>query len=59
MLWVLDLVLSICGLFAWLEYGFPRSGGEKNYSEVVYKKAKYLVTVGFTSKLVDNFILIW
>lgn len=49
MLWVLGFVLSFCGLFVWLEYGtmFPRSGGEKVYLEVVYKKPKFLVTVIF------------
>ncbi|KAI0760733.1 amino acid transporter [Fomes fomentarius] len=49
MLWVLGFLLSFCGLFIWLEFGtmYPRSGGEKVYLEVVYKKPKYLVTVIF------------
>ncbi|KAF9449421.1 amino acid transporter [Macrolepiota fuliginosa MF-IS2] len=54
MLWVLGFLLSFCGLFVWLEYGtmFPRSGGEKVYLEVVYKKPKYLVTVIFAMKAI-------
>ncbi|OJA09985.1 hypothetical protein AZE42_12695, partial [Rhizopogon vesiculosus] len=50
MLWVLGFLLSFCGLFIWLEFGamFPRSGGEKVYLEVVYRKPKYLATVIFT-----------
>ena len=54
MLWILGFVLSFCGLFVWLEYGsvFPRSGGEKNYLEVVYKKPKYLATVVFASNAI-------
>ncbi|TCD63018.1 hypothetical protein EIP91_006081 [Steccherinum ochraceum] len=49
MLWVLGFVLSLSGLFIWLEYGtmYPRSGGEKVYLEAVYKKPKYLATVIF------------
>ncbi|KAI1790090.1 high affinity methionine permease [Ganoderma leucocontextum] len=49
MLWVFGFVISICGLFIWLEFGtmFPRSGGEKVYLEAVYKKPKYLVTILF------------
>ena len=49
MLWVLGFVLSFCGLFIWLEFGtmFPRSGGEKVYLEVVYKRPRYLATVIF------------
>jgi len=50
MLWVLGFLLSFCGLFIWLEFGtmFPRSGGEKVYLEVVYRKPKYLATVVFS-----------
>ncbi|KAI0063742.1 amino acid transporter [Artomyces pyxidatus] len=54
MLWVLGFVLSFCGLFVWLEFGtmFPRSGGEKVYLEVVYKKPKYLATVIFAANAI-------
>ncbi|KAL4079793.1 amino acid transporter [Scleroderma citrinum] len=46
MLWVLGFLVSFCGLFIWLELGtmFPRSGGEKVYLEVAYKKPEYFVT---------------
>lgn len=49
MLWVIGFVLSLCGLFVWLEFGtmFPRSGGEKVYLEAVYRQPKHLVTVIF------------
>lgn len=49
MLWVLGFILSLCGLFVWLEFGtmIPRSGGEKVYLEAIYKKPKYLATVVF------------
>ena len=54
MLWVLGFILSFCGLFVWLEYGtmFPRSGGEKVYLEVVYKKPRYLATVMFATNAI-------
>lgn len=54
MLWVLGFVLSLCGLFIWLEFGtmFPRSGGEKVYLEAVYKKPKYLVTIIFAANAI-------
>jgi len=54
MLWVLGFILSFCGLFVWLEFGtmYPRSGGEKVYLEMVYKKPKYLVTVIFATQAI-------
>lgn len=50
-LWVAGFFLSFCGLFIWLEFGtmFPRSGGEKVYLEVVYRRPKYLATVIFSA----------
>ena len=54
MLWVIGFVLSLCGLFIWLEFGtmFPRSGGEKVYLEAVYRRPKHLVTVIFAVYMV-------
>ena len=54
MLWVLGFLLSLSGLFIWLEYGtmFPRSGGEKVYLEAVWKKPKFLATVIFASNAI-------
>ncbi len=58
MLWVLVFILSLCGLFVWLEFGtmFPRSGGEKVYLEAVYRRPKHLVTVIFAvNTIILNF----
>ena len=54
MLWALGFLLSFCGLFVWVEYGtmFPRSGGEKVYLEIVYKKPKYLATIVFATNAI-------
>ncbi|EJU06104.1 amino acid transporter [Dacryopinax primogenitus] len=53
-LWVLGFLISLCGLFVWLEFGtmFPRSGGEKVYLEAVYRKPKYLATVIFATNAI-------
>jgi solute carrier family 7 (L-type amino acid transporter), member 9/15 len=58
MLWVFGFILSLCGLFVWLEFGtmFPRSGGEKVYLEAVYRRPKHLVTVIFAvNAIILNF----
>lgn len=49
MFWVLGLFLAAAGLCVWLEFAcmIPRSGGEKNYLEAVYKKPKLLITIFF------------
>ncbi|OKL62164.1 hypothetical protein UA08_02162 [Talaromyces atroroseus] len=49
MFWVLGLVLCAAGLCVWLEFAcmIPRSGGEKNYLEAVYKKPKLLISIVF------------
>ncbi|KAI0660293.1 high affinity methionine permease [Cubamyces menziesii] len=54
MLWLLGFVLSVCGLFIWLELGtmFPRSGGEKVYLEAVYQKPKHLATFFFATNAI-------
>lgn len=54
MLWVIGGVLTFCGLSVWLEYGLaiPRSGGEKNYLERVYRHPKYLATCVLASQMV-------
>ncbi len=54
LLWVLGLALSFAGVFVWLEFGcmFPRSGGEKVYLEVVYRRPRYLATVVFAMQAV-------
>lgn len=49
MFWVLGFFLAASGLCVWLEFAsmIPRSGGEKNYLEAVYKKPKLLITIFF------------
>ncbi|RCI16937.1 hypothetical protein L249_2985 [Ophiocordyceps polyrhachis-furcata BCC 54312] len=46
MLWLFGGIFSFCGLSVYLEYGLaiPRSGGEKNYLERVYRRPRYLAT---------------
>ncbi|RDA83708.1 hypothetical protein CP532_0223 [Ophiocordyceps camponoti-leonardi (nom. inval.)] len=46
MLWLFGGIFSFCGLSVYLEYGLaiPRSGGEKNYLERVYRRPRYLTT---------------
>src|ERR1700753_2394693 len=50
-LWLLGFLLSLAGLFVWLEFGcmFPRSGGEKVYPEAAYRRPRSLATVVFAS----------
>jgi amino acid transporter len=45
-LWVVGGLLTFTGLSVFLEFGLgiPRSGGEKNYLERVYRRPKYLAT---------------
>ncbi|KAK3312178.1 amino acid/polyamine transporter I [Apodospora peruviana] len=54
MLWVIGGFLTFCGLSVWLEYGLaiPRSGGEKNYLEHVYRHPKYLATCVLASQMI-------
>jgi len=46
--------LTLCGLSVFLEFGLaiPRSGGEKNYLERVYRKPKYLATCVFAIQII-------
>ncbi|KAK3389880.1 amino acid permease-domain-containing protein [Podospora didyma] len=54
MLWVIGGILTFAGLSVWLEYGLaiPRSGGEKNYLEHVYRHPKYLATCVLASQMI-------
>ncbi|ROT38439.1 amino acid permease [Sodiomyces alkalinus F11] len=54
MFWVIGGILSLCGLSVYLEFGLaiPRSGGEKNYLERVYRRPKYLATCAFASYMI-------
>lgn len=53
-LWVIGGVLTFCGLSVWLEFGLaiPRSGGEKNYLERVYRRPRYLATCVLASQMI-------
>jgi amino acid transporter len=53
-LWVIGGVLTFCGLSVWLEFGLaiPRSGGEKNYLERIYKHPRYLATCVLASQMI-------
>ncbi|KAF7299784.1 Amino acid transporter [Mycena chlorophos] len=53
-LWVLGFLLSLFGLFIWMELGtmMPRSGAEKVYLEAMYPRPKYLATVVFTANAI-------
>ncbi|KAK8018700.1 hypothetical protein PG991_007890 [Apiospora marii] len=54
MLWVIGGVLTFCGLSVFLEFGLaiPRSGGEKNYLERVYRHPRYLATCVLASQMI-------
>ncbi|KAK4129865.1 amino acid transporter [Trichocladium antarcticum] len=54
MLWVIGGFLTFCGLSVWLEFGLaiPRSGGEKNYLERIYRRPKYLATCVLASQMI-------
>ncbi|KAI1298405.1 amino acid/polyamine transporter I [Xylaria venustula] len=53
-LWVIGGVLTFCGLSVWLEFGLaiPRSGGEKNYLERVYRHPRYLATCVLAAQII-------
>lgn len=54
MLWLVGGILTFAGLSVYLEYGLaiPRSGGEKNYLERVYRHPKYLATCVLASQMI-------
>jgi amino acid transporter len=54
MLWLIGGILTFAGLSVFLEFGLaiPRSGGEKNYLERVYRHPKYLATCVFAAQMV-------
>jgi amino acid transporter len=54
MLWLVGGILTFCGLSVFLEFGLaiPRSGGEKNYLERVYRHPRYLATCVLASQMI-------
>jgi amino acid transporter len=53
-LWIVGGILTFCGLSVFLEFGLaiPRSGGEKNYLERVYRRPRYLATCVLASQMI-------
>ncbi|KAI9802540.1 MAG: hypothetical protein M1833_001612 [Piccolia ochrophora] len=53
-LWLIGGILTFCGLSVFLEFGLaiPRSGGEKNYLERVYRHPKLLATCVLLSQMI-------
>ncbi|CAM1502597.1 Fc.00g073730.m01.CDS01 [Cosmosporella sp. VM-42] len=54
MLWVIGGIITFFGLSVFLEFGLaiPRSGGEKNYLERVYRQPRYLATCVLASQMI-------
>lgn len=54
LLWLLGGILAFCGLSIYLELGLaiPRSGGEKNYLERIYRRPKHLASCILTLQMV-------
>ena len=52
-LWLIGGILTFCGLSVFLEFGLaiPRSGGEKNYLERVYRRPHLLATCALAAQL--------
>jgi amino acid transporter len=52
-LWIIGGILTFAGLSVFLEFGLaiPRSGGEKNYLERVYRHPKYMATCVLASQM--------
>ncbi|KAH9904316.1 amino acid/polyamine transporter I [Xylariomycetidae sp. FL2044] len=53
-LWLVGAIITFCGLSVFLEFGLaiPRSGGEKNYLERVYRHPRYLASCVLASQMV-------
>ncbi|KAL8413266.1 hypothetical protein RB594_004766 [Gaeumannomyces avenae] len=54
MLWVIGGVLTFAGISVFMEFGLaiPRSGGEKNYLERVYRHPRYLASCVLASQMI-------
>jgi amino acid transporter len=52
-LWIIGGILTFAGLSVFIEFGLaiPRSGGEKNYLERVYRHPKYVATCVLASQM--------
>ncbi|KAF5336486.1 hypothetical protein D9611_006685 [Ephemerocybe angulata] len=49
-MWILGALIAACGTVVYMELGtcLPRSGGEKNYLEFIYRKPQFLATCVYT-----------
>ncbi|KAF8157117.1 APC amino acid permease [Crassisporium funariophilum] len=49
-MWLIGALIAACGTAVYIELGtgLPRSGGEKNYLEFIYRRPKFMVTCAFT-----------
>ncbi|KAJ6785469.1 hypothetical protein PWT90_01179 [Aphanocladium album] len=54
MMWFVGGILAFCGLSVYLELGLamPRSGGEKNYLERIYRRPRHLTTCILAAQMV-------
>ncbi|KAK5996812.1 High-affinity methionine permease [Cladobotryum mycophilum] len=54
MLWLIGGFLTFCGMSVFLEFGLaiPRSGGEKNYLERVYRHPRYLASCVLAAQMI-------
>ncbi|KAF8970051.1 APC amino acid permease [Flammula alnicola] len=50
-MWLVGALIAACGTAVYIELGtgLPRSGGEKNYLEYIYRKPKFMITCAFTA----------
>ncbi|KAJ3520567.1 hypothetical protein NMY22_g12697 [Coprinellus aureogranulatus] len=49
-MWVIGALIAMCGTAVYMELGtgLPRSGGEKNYIEFIYRRPQFLATCTYT-----------
>ncbi|TEB31036.1 APC amino acid permease [Coprinellus micaceus] len=49
-MWVIGALIAVCGTSVYVELGtgLPRSGGEKNYIEFIYRRPQFLATCVYT-----------
>ncbi|KAJ2912026.1 hypothetical protein MD484_g8385, partial [Candolleomyces efflorescens] len=49
-MWIIGALIAACGTAVYMELGtgLPRSGGEKNYLEFIYRRPRFLATCVYT-----------
>ncbi|KAF9525454.1 APC amino acid permease [Crepidotus variabilis] len=50
-MWLIGAAIAACGTAVYIELGtgLPRSGGEKNYLEFIYRRPRFMITCVFTA----------